>query len=60
VKSQDIIISRKKNKDQIIYVRMQGDDMRKINVLKSKLRIKSRSEMIRTLVVEALKRVRVG
>ena len=57
LKKRILIESPNQVKDRVIYVRMQADNVREIDVMKKKFKVRSRSEMIRTLVVEAINNV---
>lgn len=56
----DIRIKPHRNvKSKIIYVRMEDENVEKIDNLMTRLAVSTRSQMIRDLVVAALKNVRV-
>jgi hypothetical protein len=45
---------RNKPKDEIVYVRFEGDDVRRLDRLAKKLKIDTRSEVVRNLTCAAM------
>lgn len=55
------IVMRPKDtpKDEIVYVRLRKDDVKQLDFFRKKLKINTRSEMVRDFVVKAMNAVKI-